>query len=188
MIIRKEQQEHAMDLFDLENDFKPLIKMTDTYCFGCSPSNEAGLKMRFHAGKDSVISRLNVPQHLCGWRHIVHGGIVSAILDETMSWSTIYLLKRVVLTTSITVDFIKPVFAAKAITSQGKVLERISEREAIMEGTIFDSEGEVCAKSRGTFRLFTPEAARKYSLMSPDILDDFENFIRTHENHSTGPY
>ncbi|GAB6096873.1 hypothetical protein JCM14469_31260 [Desulfatiferula olefinivorans] len=162
---------------DSDTDFKPLIKRIDTHCFGCSPSNDVGLQMRFLAGADSVISRLNVPRHLCGWSNIVHGGIVSTILDEVMSWSTIHLLKRVVLTTSITVDFIKPVFAESDITAQGRVLERISDREALMEGVIFNRDGEVCARSRGTFRLFTPEAARKFKLMSDDVLDDFEHFI-----------
>lgn len=166
-----------MDQHDFRHDFKPLIKRIDTHCFGCSPTHASGLKMQFHAGNDSVISRLTVPGHLCGWSNIVHGGIVSTILDEIMSWSTIHLLKRVVLTTSITVDFIKPVFADMAITAQGKVIERISEREALMEGAIYDKDGEVCARSRGTFRLFTPEAARKFKLMSEDVLDDFENFI-----------
>jgi uncharacterized protein (TIGR00369 family) len=161
-----------------ENDFKPLTKLLDTHCFGCSPSNQAGLKMTFMTGNDSVISRLQIPHHLCGWKNIVHGGILATILDETMSWSTIYLLKRVVLTTSITVDFIKPVFSDALITSQGKVHERKSEREAVITGVIYNSEGEICTKSTGTFRLFTPEAAKKMKLMGQDILDDFENFIK----------
>lgn len=165
--------------FDTSEDFKPLIKTMDTFCFGCSPTNPSGLNMKFLAGKDSVISKLSIPLHLCGWKNIVHGGILATVLDETMSWSSIYLLKRVILTTSITVDYIKPVFAETAVVSQGKILERISEREAFMKGAIYNSEGELCVKSQGTFRLFTPEAARKFRLMSEDILSDFESFIQS---------
>jgi uncharacterized protein (TIGR00369 family) len=164
--------------FDSRIDYKPLIKTLDTFCFGCSPTNPSGLQMKFFTGGDSVISRLNIPLHLCGWKNIVHGGILATILDETMSWSTIHLLKRVVLTTSITVDYIKPVFAGTDIVSQGKVLERTSEREAIMQAAIYNGEGDLCVKSRGIFRLFTPDAARKLKLMSEDILSDFEQFIR----------
>lgn len=167
-----------MTVFDLEKDFKPLIKETDTRCFGCSPSNDAGLKMTFHTGQDSLVSMLMVPMHLCGWKNIVHGGILSTILDETMSWSAIYLLKRVVLTTRITVDFIKPVHADTRIISQGKVRESLNEREVVMEGAIYNSDGELCTSSTGTFRVFTPEAARKFKLMSPEILDHFDRFIR----------
>lgn len=165
-------------MFNNQHNFIPLIKTLDTYCFGCSPTNKAGLQMKFFAGNNSVISRLNVPLHLCGWKNIVHGGILATILDETMSWSTIHLLKRVVLTTSITVDYIKPVFADTDIVSQGKVFERTSEREAIMQAAIYNRDGELCVKSQGTFRLFTPDAARKLKLMSDDILFDFEQFIQ----------
>ena len=165
--------------FDTSEDFKPLIKTMDTFCFGCSPTNPSGLKMKFLAGKDSVISKLSIPLHLCGWKNIVHGGILATVLDETMSWSSIYLLKKVILTTSITVEYIKPVFAETAIVSQGKVLERTSEREAVMKGAIYNGDGELCVKSQGTFRLFTPEAARKFKLMSEDILSDFESFIQS---------
>lgn len=166
-----------MIVFDIENDFKPLVKKLDTGCFGCSQTNEAGLKMTFYAGEDSLVSRIVIPGHLCGWKTIVHGGIVTTVLDEIMSWSTIYLLKKVVLTTTITVDFIKPAFAGQPITAQGKVFEQINEREAVMQGTLYNKEGEICAESKGTFRLFTPEAARKFKLMNSDILEDFENFI-----------
>ncbi len=164
--------------FNSDCEFTPLVKTLDTFCFGCSPTNPSGLRMKFLAGTDSVISKLNVPLHLCGWKNIVHGGILATILDETMSWSTIYLLKRVVLTTSITVEYVKPVFAETEIISQGKVFERISEREAVMKAAIYNSDGELCTHSRGTFRLFTPEAARKLKLMSDDILTDFEQFIQ----------
>lgn len=171
-----------MTSINLEKDFKPLIKEMDTFCFGCSPSNHAGLKMTFHAGKDSLVSRLKVPLHFCGWKNIVHGGILSTILDETMSWSAIYLLKRMVLTTRITVDFMKPAHAETWIMAQGKVLERSNEREVVMKGTIVNSEGELCSSATGTFRVFTLEAARKFKLMSPEILDNFDQFIRIKAN------
>jgi uncharacterized protein (TIGR00369 family) len=149
----------------------------DTLCFGCSPSNDAGLKMIFFASSDSVISRLQVPSHLCGWKNIVHGGILATILDETMSWSSIHLLKRVVLTQSITVNFVKPVFSDSQLTSLGRVLERTSEREAIIEGGIYNASGELCTRSTGIFRLFTAETARKKKLMDTEILDNFDTFI-----------
>lgn len=177
-LVKHERELAVMATFNLEKDFNPLIKDKDTLCFGCSPSNDAGLKMTFLAGKDSLISRLMVPVHLCGWKNIVHGGILSTILDETMSWSAIYLLKQVVLTTRITVDFMKPVIAETWITSQGKVLEQTSDREVVMEGAIFDSDGELCTSATGKFRVYTPEAAKKFKLMSAEVLDQFDQFIR----------
>jgi len=58
----------------------------------------------------SVFSWLKVPDHLFGWDNLVHGGILSTILGEIMSWSALYLLKEMILTKSMTVAFVKPVF------------------------------------------------------------------------------
>ncbi len=62
-------------------------------CFGCSPNNKSGLKMEFYTNKekDSVFSWLSIPGHVCGWGNIVHGGIVSTILDEAMGWASVVI-------------------------------------------------------------------------------------------------
>ena len=61
-------------------------------CFGC-PKNEAGLQMEFYLNEklDTVVSWLSVPDHLCGWGNIVHGGIISTLLDEAMGWAGLVL-------------------------------------------------------------------------------------------------
>jgi hypothetical protein len=57
-------------------------------CFGCSPNNEYGLHMKFYTNdkKDMVVSWFAVPDQYCGWGTMVHGGIISTMLDEAMGW------------------------------------------------------------------------------------------------------
>jgi len=57
-------------------------------CFGCSPKNDKGLHMKFYTNKDVdvVVSWFIVPPDYCGWGPIVHGGIISTMLDEAMGW------------------------------------------------------------------------------------------------------
>ncbi|MBU0697911.1 MAG: PaaI family thioesterase, partial [Proteobacteria bacterium] len=93
-------------------------------CFGCSPRNPSGLRMKFYTNDKSLFSSLTVPDHLCGWDRFVHGGVIATILDEIMSWSAITLLKRIILTKSMTIDFVKPIFIGNRLTAEGKVLER----------------------------------------------------------------
>ncbi|MBI9082343.1 MAG: PaaI family thioesterase [Desulfobacterales bacterium] len=156
---------------------KLLPNMQDHNCFGCSPVNPHGLKMTFLAADEAVISRLSVPDHLCGWNHLVHGGVVSTILDEIMGRSAVYLLGRVILTRSMQVDFLKPVFTGKPIQAEGRVLERVSEREAKIEGRLYDTDGVLCARSTGTFALFTPETIRKLKFMDDALVDGLEQLI-----------
>ena len=78
----------------LPENLKELPSGRNHNCFGCSPINPSGLRMRFFTDGKAVYSRLQVPAHLCGWSNIVHGGVLTTILDEIMSWAAIRLLQR----------------------------------------------------------------------------------------------
>ncbi|MBN1930801.1 MAG: PaaI family thioesterase [Desulfobacterales bacterium] len=159
-------------------NYKLVPKKGNRKCFGCGLDNPAGLQMKFYSNGESLFSWLTVPDHLCGWNDLVHGGVISTILDEIMSWSAIYLLKKIILTKSITVDFIKPVFSGKELKVEGKVFEVKNEKEAILEGLIYDTNGKIHAKSRGTFALLQPEVAQRLGIMDEKTLKDFEPLLR----------
>ncbi len=73
--------------------------------FGCSLKNESGLHMKFYSTekRESVISWLTVPDHLCGWSNLVHGGIISTMLDEVMGRAGLGILKKLVVSKSTTI-------------------------------------------------------------------------------------
>ena len=67
---------------ELEKDLKRLPNSGNHNCFGCSPVNPSGLQMKFYANEDKVFSEVTIPDHLCGWSNIAHGGVLTTILDE----------------------------------------------------------------------------------------------------------
>jgi uncharacterized protein (TIGR00369 family) len=129
--------------------------------------------MVFYTDSAALYSWITVPEHLCGWYDVVHGGVITTMLDEIMSWSAIHLLKRFILTKSISVDFLKPVYIGKELKVEGRVKEMVSEREAIMEGFLYDSDGLLCAASVGRFALFTAEAIRKMKVFPEHEIENF---------------
>lgn len=149
----------------------------DAHCFGCSQKNPYGLKMRFYADDAALYSWLSVPTHLCGWDGIVHGGVLSTILDEVMSWSAIYNLHRVVMTKTMTIDFFKPVYIADELRVEGRVIEQTNEREVIVEGKIYKDDNVLCAQTRGTFAVFTAKAVRRMKIMPEEALKGFEEYL-----------
>ena len=157
--IRGENETQPMDFMHNLDKYQPLKTLSNHKCFGCSPHNASGLQMKFFTNQKSLVSLVTVPEHLCGWDRLVHGGVIATILDEIMSWSAITMLKRIILTKSMTVDFVKPVYIDHELLAEGKVLEHTSERDAQMAGFLYNAQGELCAKSQGSFALFTPEAA-----------------------------
>jgi len=146
-------------------------------CFGCSPTNPCGLQMKFFTDGDSVFTELKVPEHTSGWKNLVHGGVITTILDEVMGWSAIFLLKRFVLTKSISVDFLKPAFVGGTVRAEGKVLDFSNGREALVGSSLFDGDGNLCARGTGTFAVFAPEAARSRGIINEESLEDLERIF-----------
>jgi acyl-coenzyme A thioesterase PaaI-like protein len=93
-----------------------------------------------------------------------------------MSWTAIQLLRKMILTKSVKVDFLKPLFTGRGLEGRGRIYTEVSPREAIVESSIFDSNGTCCSKGRGTFALITPEFARKQGLISEKAIQCFEAF------------
>ena len=92
-----------MSHIESRNGFRLLPTGENQTCFGCSPRNDSGLHMKFfiNENRDSVVSWLSVPDHLCGWSNIVHGGILSTMLDEAMGWAGLAILKRLIFSSEV---------------------------------------------------------------------------------------
>ena len=145
-------------------------------CFGCGMKNDIGLHMDFYTTekRESVVSWLCVPDHLCGWSNIVHGGIISTMLDEAMGWAGLIVLNKLVVSKSITVDFIKPVLIGKQIMVEGNVGKVNGDREVVLEGCIYNDKNEICARSSSLASLFTFETMRKIGFTDEEMLGDME--------------
>jgi len=158
----------------MKDNLKQIPNSDDHQCFGCSPVNPSGLQMTFSTDETSVFSRIIVPEHLCGWSNLVHGGVLSTILDEIMGWAALYLLRRIILTKSMSVEFLKPVHMGGVLEAESKVLEIEGKHSVIMEGIILNAEGEVCTKSRGQFAVFTSAVAKRLRIADEQQLKWFD--------------
>lgn len=60
-------------------------------CFVCGRENPLGLKVRWgnDAAAGEVTARVTIPEHFNGYPGIVHGGILSALLDEAAVRTTL---------------------------------------------------------------------------------------------------
>lgn len=157
-----------------QEHYEPIKNEFNSSCFGCSPHNPTGLKMQFLAGKDSVKSELIVPEHLCGWSKLVHGGVLSTILDEVMSWTAIHFLKQLVMTKTMNLVFIKPVYVGEKIRTVGRISGMKRRHEVEMEGIIFNEKGQECVKSKAVFAFFSPKIAGRLGITQKELPDWFD--------------
>lgn len=56
----------------------------DGYCFVCGRENPIGLKLDFHFDGKTITTEFVPKKEHQGYMNIVHGGIISTLLDEVM--------------------------------------------------------------------------------------------------------
>jgi len=168
-----------MSKIENRDNYILLPNSEDHNCFGCSPKNPSGMYMKFYTNekRDSVLSWYSVPAHFCGWGDVVHGGIVSTILDEAMGWASLVILRKLFLSKTMAVDFLKPVLIGKELRAVGNVLKINSEREAVVQGCIYNDSSEICARSSSVISLFTLEAVREMGIMDEKMLRSIEQLM-----------
>jgi acyl-coenzyme A thioesterase PaaI-like protein len=126
------------------------------HCFACGELNERGLRLQLHLSDGHCWTELALGAEFEGWEGIVHGGILSTILDEVMAWS---LVAQDVwgVTARMTTDFRRPVRVGQQIRGEGWLSAR-RRRLLDTEARITDATtGELLAKASGLYVAATPE-------------------------------
>lgn len=134
----------------MSTDIKTLLARPQPTCFVCGTENPNGLKIAFQSAADGRITAPWTPDRFCeGLQGIVHGGIVSAVLDEAMA-KVVAGMKVQALTCELKVRFRRPVIAGESLTISGWSLAR-DRRRIQTEATLCDSSGSELAHGWATF-------------------------------------
>jgi len=56
----------------------------DHFCFACGKNNHEGLKLDFRVEGAKLITEYTFPKKFQGYAEVVHGGMLSLVLDEVM--------------------------------------------------------------------------------------------------------
>jgi len=121
----------------------------DGGCFGCSPSNPVGLRLRFLRRGDTVLARYAIPERFHGAPGIAHGGIVATLLDEVSCATVFFLHDRAVVTGELAVRYARPCPVGTVLEASGRVRGE-QPRYAVVEAELRDGE-TVLARSTGKF-------------------------------------
>ena len=95
----------------------------DDFCFACGQQNENGLRLQPAAGEGRAVVRWTPPPHYQGYAGVLHGGIISTILDEAMAHAAISLVGRAA-TAELSLQFLKPVMTGRELEIRAEVRER----------------------------------------------------------------
>jgi len=64
-----------------------ITPIADNYCFVCGKDNPQGLKIKVKYFPEELAAEthLTLPREYQGWAEVIHGGILSTLLDEMMA-------------------------------------------------------------------------------------------------------
>jgi fumarylpyruvate hydrolase len=107
-------------------------------------------------------ARLELQPHHCNKRGVVHGGVLSALLDTALGAAVIASIPKEwwCATTSLSVQFLEGVRSG-VLTCTGRVLRR-GKRVAFAGGEVRDEAGKLVASAQGSWHLwpYRPEVDR----------------------------
>ncbi|MBL7175324.1 MAG: PaaI family thioesterase [Desulfobacteraceae bacterium] len=147
-----------------------LPKIEGHYCFACGTANPIGLNLHFYRVGDLICTEVTLGKYHVGWQNMAHGGIISTLLDEVMSWTIIYTKKVFFVTRKMEVKYIKPVLINVPLTIKGRLMEEVRKPFIAAKAELIDDQGTVRAKSNGRFASLSKE---ERSLIPEDMKKQF---------------
>lgn len=130
-------------------------------CFVCGDANPNGLNARFTVDDGGRVRLETVIDHVFeGYGDHVHGGVLTALLDETAVWAVIHSLGRMCTTIQLTVTFRQPVPGGSRVIVVGEVTGRKS-RFHLARSEMRDTEDRLLATAEGRFMAMSEEVHRE---------------------------
>lgn len=118
-------------------------------CFVCGDKNDIGLKLDFFEKNGKARAEFTPAKNFEGYKNILHGGILSTLLDEVMIKS-ILAKKILTVTSQIEVKFRKPAVIGEKLIIEGEITGE-KGRLILTEGKVFKEDGTVIAEAKGKF-------------------------------------
>jgi uncharacterized protein (TIGR00369 family) len=141
----------------IKNPYNP----TENRCFACSVSNPIGLKLTFEESEKYLHATWTPSELYQGYHNLLHGGIISTLLDEIGAWCVNVKIGTAGVTSELKVKFLKPVWLNKGdILLKAEIIEK-DKKSVQLKCYLYDSTQTLCAEAETVFFIYPEEIARK---------------------------
>lgn len=151
----------------------PFAHLPGYNCFGCSPHNPVGLRLKFTEEGDEIVSRWEPTPEYQGYFNILHGGIQATLMDEIASWTVYVKVRTAGFTSRAEVRYLKNVGIADGPLTLKSRLVQMRRNLADISVELFNAANECCARGTFTYFTYSPEKSKE-SMFYPDPRDFYD--------------
>jgi uncharacterized protein (TIGR00369 family) len=192
-LLPREKENRSPPLFCCDKIFlrcaaiaPPIIAMRELphthSCFVCGESNAVGLKLRFTTDGRVVQTGFRLRAEHIGFRGVVHGGILTTVLDEIMVWACAVPTGQFAFCAELTVRFLNPVRPDEEIIATGELLANRKNRIFEAKGVLASSSGQSFAEATGKY---LPIRKTDLAGMMTDLIGD-KGWLKTGADFRAG--
>jgi acyl-coenzyme A thioesterase PaaI-like protein len=137
---------------------KVKIPINDNYCFVCGRDNPRGLKIKIKLFPEerAAETELALPREYQGWADVIHGGILSTLLDEMMA-QAVWHFAGPGLTLNMEVRFHHPLKPDEAIRVRGIITAANGSRRTAAAEITRSRDNRKIASAKSRFLLLNKE-------------------------------
>ena len=128
--------------------------------------------MEFFEDGDDVLCFWRPQEHFQGWVGVLHGGIISTLIDEAAGWVVMRKLQAAGMTARLNVSFHK---ALNSDEVQITVRARIQDRRrnvVTIHVTVENAHNEVCAEGDAAYFVLSEEKSQQMGFTHWDVEGD----------------
>ena len=135
---------------DMQSNTSTNLALNNDNCFVCGMRNPFGLQVKPQIENAGACVRIECtpPEHLQGWADILHGGILSTLLDEAITYVGIGTFDQHAVTAQLEVRFRNPApTGVKLFVSAERI--KVSRRLVEAKAEVRLSDGTLIATGTG---------------------------------------
>lgn len=137
----------------------PLDLADDRHCFGCGENNPIGLKLKFERTDEGVETVYVPDKRHQGYQDLLHGGLMSLVLDEAMV-NAVWLSGTPAVSVEFTVRLRHAVRVGEALRIRAWIVDS-QKRLVRTRAEARDASGRVVAESEAKcLRTAAPQTSR----------------------------
>lgn len=149
-----------------------MLNYKDSFVSGISQSD---IKIHYYFNRENgfFYSKVFFTSNTQGPPQHVHGGAISAVLDETMGGAG-WLNGYPIVTSHLSIKFLKPIRLNSELFVETQ-LEKIEKRKVFIKGKMEGSNNVIYAESEGIFTLIPISLIKKRGELPSNYFEKIEN-------------